>query len=78
MKSMQLTATVSVDGKLTVQLPAIIPPGEHRVVLVMEDKFAAPPVEIPKPRLKLNVLKWQTWPAESTFRREELYEDDGR
>jgi len=78
MKSMQVTATVSVDGKLTVQLPAIIPPGEHRVVLVMDDKFAAPPVNIPKPLLKLNVLKWQAWPTESTFRREEIYEDGGR
>lgn len=78
MKSMQVTATVSVDGKLTVQLPTIIPPREHRIVLVMDDKFASPTVKIPRPPFKLNVLKWQTGPAESTFRREELYEDDGR
>jgi len=78
MKSMQVTATVSLDGKLIAQLPAITPPGEHRVVLVIDDKFASPPVKIPKPLLKLNVLKWQVWPAESMFRREELYENDGR
>lgn len=78
MKSMQVIATVSFDGKLIVQLPRSIPPGEHRVVLVMDDKIATPPVKIPRPSLQLNVLKWEAWPVESTFRREELYEDDER
>ena len=78
MKAMQITATVSLDGRLIVQLPSSIPPGEHRVVLVIEDKSTAPTAKISRPPLRLNVLKWKAWPAESTFRREDLYGDEGR
>jgi hypothetical protein len=78
MKSMQVTATVSVDGKLIVQVPQSIPPGEHRVVLVIDDKTTQPAAKIPKPPLKLNVFRWEGWPADSTFRREDIYEGAGR
>jgi hypothetical protein len=78
MKSMQTTATVSVDGKLTVQLPPSIPPGEHRVLLVIDDGARPPKARIPKPPLALDVLRWEAWPADSTFRREDIYGDEGR
>lgn len=78
MKSMQTTATVSVDGKLTVQLPPSIPPGEHRVLLVIDDGAMPSKTRIPKPPLSLNVLRWEAWPADSTFRREDIYGDEGR
>jgi hypothetical protein len=78
MKSMQMTATVSVDGKLTVQLPPSIPPGEHRVLLVIDDGTVPSKARIPKPPLALNVLRWDAWPADSTFRREDIYGDEGR
>jgi hypothetical protein len=32
----------------------------------------------PKPPLRLKVFDWPGWPANSTFRREEMYDDDGR
>lgn len=78
MKSMQTTATVSVDGKLIVQLPPSIPPGEHRVLLVIEDGTRPMQARIYKQPLGLNVLKWEAWPADSTFRREDIYGDEGR
>jgi hypothetical protein len=78
MKSMQTTATVSVDGRLIVQLPPSIPPGEHRVLLVFDDGTGPSKARIPKPPLALNVLKWEAWSADSTFRRENLYGDEGR
>jgi hypothetical protein len=28
--------------------------------------------------LGLKVWKWENWPADSTFRREDIYDDDGR
>jgi hypothetical protein len=31
-----------------------------------------------KPPLNLNSFAWSQWPTASTFRREELYDDDGR
>jgi hypothetical protein len=73
-----MTANVSVDGKLVVQLPRSIPPGEHRVVLVIDYGSTPSATRIPKPPLPLNVLRWEAWPVESTFRREELYGDEGR
>lgn len=78
MKSMQTIATVSVDGKLIVQLPPSIPPGEHRVLLVIDDGAGPSKARIPKPPLALNVLRWEAWPADSTFRREDIYGDEGR
>jgi hypothetical protein len=78
MKSIQTAATVSVDGKLTIQLPPSIPPGEHRVLLVIDDGEVPLKTRIPKPPLALNVLRWEAWPADSTFRREDNYGDEGR
>lgn len=76
MTSVQTTATVSRDGKLVIQLPPSIPPGKHRVVLVID--HGQTPVRLSKPPLKLNVMKWKAWSAASTFRREEIYGDEGR
>lgn len=78
MKAMQMTASVSIDGKLIAKLPPGIPPGEHRVVLVIDDGLVSSKVRNAKPPLKLNVLRWEAWPAESTFRRKDIYGDDGR
>ena len=78
MTSIQLTATVSSDGRLTTQLPASILPGEHQVVLVIDELPDRRKAQNPTHPNKLRVLKWKSWPAGSTFRREELYEDEGR
>ena len=78
MKAMQMTAIVSVDGKLVLKLPPSIQPGEHRVVLVIDDGFVSSKAPNAKPPLKLNVLRWKAWPVESTFRREDIYGNDGR
>jgi len=77
MQSMQTTATVSVDGKLVVQLPLSIPPGEHRVLLVLDETVGPAKIQISKQPLALNVLRWEAWPADSTFRREDIYGDEG-
>jgi hypothetical protein len=37
MRSIETIANVSPDGKLTVQLPSDVPPGNHRVVVVIDD-----------------------------------------
>ncbi|MGI8502173.1 MAG: hypothetical protein ACR2LR_13715 [Hassallia sp.] len=38
MKTIETIATVTADGKITLQLPADIPPGEHQVVVVIDEK----------------------------------------
>lgn len=80
MRTIETQVTVTPDGQLTVQVPvpADIPPGEHRAVLIIDEHIAAASVRTPKPPLALKVWKWDTWPADATFRREDLYEDDGR
>ena len=67
--------TVTADGELAVRvrLPQSIPPGEHRVVVVIE----GPPAPKPGP-LNLPLLHTDSWPANLPLRREELYDDWGR
>jgi hypothetical protein len=38
MRTIETTATVSPEGMLVVQVPSDIPPGDHRVVLVIEEQ----------------------------------------
>ncbi len=78
MKSLQTTATVTSDGKLIAQVPPSILPGKHHVVLVIDEVFNKREAQTPKPIRALKVFEWNAWPAESTFRREELYVDEGR
>lgn len=81
MRTFDITATVSPDGELRVvaRVPPDIPPGDHQAVLVLgEVAGAAPSENAPKPALRLKVFDWPGWPANSTFRREEIYDDDGR
>lgn len=80
MRTIETQVTVTPEGQLTVQIPvpADIPPGEHRAVLVIDEHVAPPPARAPKPPLTLKVWKWEGWPADARFRREDLYDDTGR
>ncbi|MBD2559868.1 MULTISPECIES: hypothetical protein [Nostoc] len=78
MKSIETIATVTKDGKITAQLPLDIPEGEHKVVIVIDEKPVAEEVETEK---KKAPLKFSAYPvglvSESlTFRRENLYAND--
>lgn len=33
---------------------------------------------VSQPPLQLNAYAWNNWPPDATFRREEIYDDDGR
>ena len=74
MKTIQTTAVVGSDHRLTAQVPDDVPPGEHRVVVVIEERR---PVDRTQP------LHFSAYPvgfASDTFtcRREDFYGDDGR
>lgn len=78
MKAIETIATVTADGKITVQLPPDIPAGEHQVVVVIDEKLL---VEKSQKKEKRQPLKFSAYPiglvSESvTFRREDLYADD--
>jgi hypothetical protein len=78
MRTIETMALVTHEGELILrlQLPSTFVPGQHRVVLVIEetptqtDDSSAP--------LQLEAFAWPGWPAEATFRREDLYDADGR
>lgn len=73
MRTIETTAVVTADHTITLTLPADIPPGECRVVLVIEN--GKPPESF--------TAKWAKhdlgpWPEGFTVSREQIYDDDGR
>jgi hypothetical protein len=75
MRTIEATAHVGADGKLVVPVPPDIPPGEHRVVVVIEAAPAPPPRREP---LRFSAHDLTLIDPSFTFRREDLYGDDGR
>jgi hypothetical protein len=76
MRTIETMAIITADGELILQLqlPIAIAPGQHRVVLIIEEQ----PAQLGAPPLHLEAFAWPGWPAEATFRREKLYDDNGR
>ena len=75
MRTIETTARVSDDRKLVVQLPLDVTPGEHRVVVVIEESPAAPRQREP---LRFSGYDVGLIDPNFTFRRDDLYGDDGR
>lgn len=78
MKTLELVGTVTVERtlRLTVQLPFDMPPGEHRVVVIidqnaMKDNEAQTTLDFP-------VDDYGPWPVKLSLSREDLYDDTGR
>jgi hypothetical protein len=78
MKTIETVITVLSDGSIQIPPRPDLPPGEHRAVLVIEEAAQRETMPAAKPPLQLKMLDWSGWPADSTFRREEIYGDDGR
>jgi hypothetical protein len=70
MRTIETTAEVGADGKLVVQMPPDVPPGPHRVVVVVEEQ----PAERPK-REPLTIIPFDVGIIDPnfTYRREDLY-----
>ena len=75
MRTIETRGTVSPDGQLSVRVPADIPPGEHQVVVVIEEQTVA---RGNRPLPAFPVLDLGPWPGDLSLRREDLYGDDGR
>lgn len=71
MRTLQVTATVTPNHQLTVQLPPEIPAGKYRIVLVMEEQ---PAPEAHQP-LQFPVDDYGPWPADLSLSREEMHGD---
>jgi hypothetical protein len=86
MRTIELTANVTEDGKLVINLPADISPGEHRAVLVIEEQViqpinsndetvAASNDALSRPLLDVQMIEWDSLPEDTNFSREQLYDD---
>ena len=72
MKTIEPNALIGLDRKLVVQLPVTVSPGEHRVVVVIEESALA---EIKRPPLSFTAYPVGLTSDSMTFRREDLYGD---
>ncbi|MFH1005157.1 MAG: hypothetical protein V1781_06650 [Bacteroidota bacterium] len=71
MMTLNTKATVTDNSVLMLSLPKNLPKGEYDIVIVIEDK-----VYVDAPLWSMN-LKGKINPDE-TFRREDMYDDNGR
>lgn len=73
MRTIEATATIRPDSTLTVQVPPDIPPGDHHIVVIIDEQ---PTVQTPRPPLQFAAYPVGLTAPERTFRREELYDDE--
>jgi hypothetical protein len=76
MKTIRTTLVVDAEHRATLQLPAEVPPGAHRVVLVIDEP--TPPDPAARGPLTFSAHDVGPWPEGFTLRREDLYDDSGR
>jgi hypothetical protein len=80
-RTFEVPVSVAPGGELRViaRDPLNIPPGDYPAVLILDERAdSAPSEKVPKLPLRLKIFTWSDWPANPTFRREEIYDDDGR
>jgi hypothetical protein len=74
MKTFQTVLSVDERGMATIRMPPDLTPGKYRVVIVIEEaRREKAPLTFPSH----DVGPWPFGPEE-TFRREDMYGDDGR
>ena len=75
MRTIETVATIAEDGTLSAKAPPDIPPGTHKVVIVIDEV-----VVDHEPRLPLDLPEFHVgpWPEGLSLRREDMYDDWGR
>lgn len=79
MKTIETNVRIMEDRMLHLPLPEVqaFQPGTYHVVVIIEEQ----PVQAePKPStdpLQFNMIAFEGWPPDATFRREDMYGDDG-
>lgn len=90
MRTIETTATIAPDGTLTAHVPPDVPPGEHPIVVMIDEasEETRPPLDSPahdgspagrsRPPLDLPVDDVGPWPPGLSLRREDMYDEWGR
>lgn len=72
MRTVEAEGIVTPDGHLSVRVPPDIAPGQHRVVVVIEEQ----PTPSTREKLpELAVFHVGAWPENLSLRREDMYDD---
>jgi hypothetical protein len=74
MRTLQITATITPDHELKIQLPSDISAGDYQIVLVLEEQ---PPQKQRQP-FQFPVDDYGPWLVDLSLRREDMYGDFGR
>jgi hypothetical protein len=81
MRAIEAVINVSPDGFAVVNTDKMLKPGFHKILIIIDetavDEGDQRRIE-KKSLLNLKPIRLQGWPKHSTFRREEIYKDDGR
>ncbi len=77
MQTIETTVIVRPDGGVTLHLPSNVPPGEHRVMVLIDVPPAAPAPGLDM-LLDFPQHDFGPWPADLSLRWEDMYADDGR
>ena len=75
MKTIECNVLVHEDRKAVVQLPSDITPGQHRLVVVVDEETFEPGSD---PLEGFPTIRLDHWPQDLALRREDMYGDDGR
>lgn len=75
MRTIDTKGMVTPDRTLQVRVPDDIPPGEHHVVVIIEEAVTQPRV---KPPFDFPIDRYGSWPSDVSLRREEMYDNEGR
>ena len=81
MKAVEAVIKVSPDGSAVVDTGTRLKPGLHKILIIADETAVPENDQIKKEKkqvLDLKPIRLQGWPKKSTFRREEIYDDDGR
>ncbi|MFZ2631739.1 MAG: hypothetical protein WA081_02100 [Desulfosalsimonadaceae bacterium] len=81
MRAVEAIIKVASDGSAIVTTGKPLKPGQHKILIIADETAIFRGERIfkqTKPILELKPVHVKEWPKNTTFRREEIYNDDGR
>ncbi|MDP2646838.1 MAG: hypothetical protein Q8P24_18030 [Desulfobacterales bacterium] len=81
MRAVEVVIKVSPDGSAVIHTGNLLKPGQHKIMIITDEAAISEGnrlIKKQKQLLELKPIRMKGWPKNSTFRREEIYHDNGR
>ena len=78
MITVEIEAIVPEDRKVVVQLPVEVEPGQHRIRVEVDAQPVEPISDEERAALGFPIIHVDSWPADLSLRREDMYDEWGR